>query len=338
MQTKMIERYFFFGLLLATLVFTFFIFRPFWIVLVLGACFSIVIRPGYEWLRKKKLPPWLSSFITVVLFTLLVCGPLLGIGIVVFNQSQSLYQSLVSGGSIPSLDSISQSIHKFLPAGVNFDLNQKANDLIYLVADNLGNIFGATLYTLFSFVLMLLAIFYFLKDGAEWKKSIITLSPLSDSDDQRIMKRLTMTINGVLRGYLLIAVIQGTLMGIGLAIFGVPSPALWGVVAAIAALAPTLGTALVSIPAVIFLFVSGHTGEAIGLAIWSTALVSTIDNFLTPYIVGNRINIPPFLILFSVLGGLSLLGAVGILIGPLTVSLLYTLVSIYRTEFQQNAS
>ena len=145
-----------------------------------------------------------------------------------------------------------------------------------------------------------------------------------------------MAINGVIKGYLLVAVIQGSLMGIGLAIFGVPSPALWGVIAAIGALTPTLGTSIVSIPAVIFLFVSGHTGEAIGLTVWSLALVGMIDNFLNPYIVGNKIKIPPFLILFSVLGGLSLLGPVGILIGPLAVSLLYTLISIYRSEFQHH--
>ncbi len=123
-------------------------------------------------------------------------------------------------------------------------------------------------------------------------------------------------------------------MGAGLAIFHVPNPAIWGVVAGIASIIPPLGTAVVSVPAVLFLFGSGHTGLALGLLAWSVLIVGTGDNLLNPYIIGSKLNIPPFLILFSVLGGISLLGPVGILIGPLTVSFLYTLTEIYRTEFQ----
>ncbi|MCF7833856.1 MAG: AI-2E family transporter [Candidatus Pacebacteria bacterium] len=332
--TSNAEKYFFFALLLGTLIFTFFIFQPFWMVLVLGACFSIVLRPIYEKFKKLKFPSWLASMITVFLFAVLVCGPLFGMGIIIFNQTQDLYRTLIEGGGIPTLASINDKIQHILPNGIDFDIHQKTNDLIYMISNNLGKIFSATLTTIFSFGLTLLAIFYFLKDGSEWKKSLITLSPLADTDDLKIINRMTIAINGIIKGYLLIGVIQGIIMGIGLAIFGVPSPALWGVVAAISSLIPTVGTALISIPAVIFLFATGNAGSAIGLAIWSVAIVSTIDNLLNPYIVGSKIKIPPFLILFSVLGGMALLGWMGILLGPLIVSLLYTLVYLYRGEFQ----
>jgi predicted PurR-regulated permease PerM len=179
-----------------------------------------------------------------------------------------------------------------------------------------------------------LTIFYFLKDGEGWRETLLRLSPLSSSADEKILAKLSQTINGVLKGYLLIAFIQGTLMGIGLTIFRVPNSAIWAVVAGIAATIPPLGTAVVSVPAVIFLFATGHTGLAIGFLIWAVLIVGAGDNFLNPYIVGHKIDVPPFLILFSVLGGISLLGPVGILIGPLTVSLLYTLVEIYQKEFK----
>jgi len=338
MQVKMIERYFFFGLLVSTLIFTFFVFRPFWIVLVLGACFAIVLRPVYGWFLKIKFPNWLASFLTVTFFTLIICGPLLGLGFIIFNQTQDLYQNLIGGKELASLETIDKSIQRILPAGIEFDISEKANELVYSLTDNLGKVFSTTLTTIISFVLMLLAIFYFLKDGAEWKKSIITLSPLSDKDDLKIMNRLAQAVDAVMRGYIFIAIIQGSLMGLGMAIFGVPSPALWGVVAAIASLVPTIGTALVALPAIIFLFMTGQIGNALGLAIWWGAIVSMIDNFLYPYIVGSKINIPSFLILFSILGGVAMFGAIGILIGPLAVSLLYALVSIYRTEFQQNVT
>src|SRR3989338_4305231 len=111
MQTKVIERYFFFGLLVSTFIFTFFIFRPFWIVLVLGLSFAIVLYPVYEWFKRRRLPNWLSSFLTVLFFVVVLCGPLLGIGAIVFNQSQDVYHKVTNNGNAgPFLDSIETKV------------------------------------------------------------------------------------------------------------------------------------------------------------------------------------------------------------------------------------
>lgn len=338
MQTKFAEKYFFFGLLLATLLFTFLIFRPFWIVLTLGISFSIVLFPLHEWLTRKRVLVWLSALITVIFFTIILCGPLLGIGVLVFNQSQDIYHlASDSGNTRPFLDRVDKSIDKILPAGINFDIQKKTSDFISYVSSNIANIFSATISAFFSFLLMLLIIFYFLKDGTKWRQAIIVLSPLSDRDDEKIIHRLAEAVNGVIMGNLFIAMVQGLLMGIGLSIFNVPNGALWGVVAAVTSLLPTIGTAFVSVPAIIYLLAIGDSGSAIGLMVWAAVLVGMIDNFLSPLVIGGRTKIPALLILFSVLGGISLLGPVGLLVGPLTVSLLYTLISIYRNEFKQNA-
>ncbi len=338
MQAKPSERYFFFGLLLATIIFTFFVFQPFLIIIILGACFAVVLQPVYNMFRKIAFPSWLSSLLTVLLFITLVLGPLFGIAVLIFNQSRSLYTSLTQGG-IPSIENLNNSLQKILPSGVNINLTQKVNDLLGSLVNNIGSIFGATLTTLLSLLLTLLAIFYLLKDGVGWKNSLLALSPLSNDDNEKIMRRMSMVINGVVKGYLLIALLQGILMGIGFYIFSLPSPALWGVLTSVAALIPTPGTALVAVPAIIFLFVSGNTAGAVGLLVWFAAQVVVMDNFVSPRIIGRKVNIPPFLILFSILGGLFMLGPVGILLGPLSVSLLYVLISIYRSEFQTpNAS
>ncbi|OGI66816.1 hypothetical protein A2823_01105 [Candidatus Nomurabacteria bacterium RIFCSPHIGHO2_01_FULL_41_91] len=337
MQTKIIEKYFFFGLLLATLIFTFLIFRPFWTILVLGISFSIVFYPFYEWLNKRRLPHWLSSLVTVFIFVIILCGPLLGIGVIIFNQSQDVYHVVVDNGSVgPFMNSISNKINNILPEGIVFDANEKATDFISFVSQNIASIFSSTISAFFSFLLMLLIIFYFLKDGAQWRRAIVVLSPLSDRDDEKIIMRLRQAINSVIKGSLFIALVQGVLMGIGLWIFGIPNSALWGIVAAVASLLPTIGTALVSVPAIVFLFIAGNAAPAIGLLIWSVIMVGMVDNFLSPLIISEKTNVPPLLILFAVLGGLSLLGPVGILVGPLVISLLYTLISIYRNEFKQN--
>lgn len=336
METKIIERYFFFGLLLATLIFTFLIFRPFWIVLVLGVSFSIVLYPIHEWLLKRKLPSWLSALITLILFIVILCGPLLSIGTVVFKQSQNLYHAVTDNGDTRTfMGTIEKKVNQVLPTGITFDIDEKTKDFISYVSKNISSVFTATISAFFSFVLMLLIIFYVLKDGAKWKRAIVVLSPLGDKDDEKIIHRLAQAVNGVIKGSLFIALIQGLLMGLGLWMFGITNAALWGVVAAITSLIPTLGTSLVSLPAILFLFATGHTTSAIGLLIWSAVMVGTIDNLLGPFVVGKKMNIPSLFILFSVLGGISLLGPVGVLVGPLTISFLYTLISIYRNEFRQ---
>jgi len=337
MQTKMIEKYFFFGLLLATFVFTFFIFRPFWMVLVLGVSFSIVLYPIYKWLQNKKVPDSLSAFLTVLFFIIVLCGPLFGIGVLVFNQSQDVYNLVVENNNTgPFIDLIGNKINNILPVNIPFDLNQKVSEFISFLSSNIANIFSTTLSAILSFTLMLLSIFYFLKDGEKWRKGLVSLSPLPDSDDKKIVTKLSQAINGVVKGYLLIALAQGLLMGIGLAIFGVPNPALWGVVAGIGSMIPMVGTTIIAVPAITFLFLTGNIVQAIGLLAWCFVIVGMVDNFLNPMFISKKINIPTLLILFSVLGGVSLLGPIGILIGPLTISLLYVLISIYRNGFENN--
>lgn len=337
MQTKIIEKYFFFSLLFITFIFSFFIFRPFWIVLILSISFSIVFHPVYEWLTKIKLPNWLASLLTVLLFVLIVCGLLFGIGVIVFNQSQSVYNLVINneGSTFPFIDSLNNSIAKILPSGISFDLNEKISTIISIIASNITNVFTSTFSTIFSFFLTFLSMFYFLKDSTYWKNVLMKMSPLSDINSEKILEKISQSVNGIIKGNLFIVFIQGLLVCIGFFIFGVPNPALWGLVAMVCGFIPTIGSGLVSIPAIIFLLITGQTMPALGLTIWAIAMVGTIDNILNPIIVGKKINLPPLLILFAVLGGISLLGPVGILIGPLTISLFYTLISIYREEFKQ---
>lgn len=338
MQTKIMEKHFFFGLLISTIIFTFLIFRPFWIVIVLGVSFSIVLYPIYAWLKNKKIPETLSSLITVTFFTILLCGPILGVGALIFNQSQDLYRKVINTdlNTTPFIEKIDTKVNNFLPMGVEFDVNQKATEFVSSLSGHVTSIFSTTISAFFSFILLLLVIFYLLKDGARWKQSLVVLSPLGEENDERIISQLALAVNSVIKGSLLIALVQGILLGFGFWIFNVPNGALWGVVAAIMSFIPTFGTALVSVPAIIFLFVTGSTQAGIGLLVWSVVIVGLVDNLLGPLVIGRKTHIPSILILFSVLGGIALLGPVGILVGPLTVSLLYALISIYRHEFTTN--
>lgn len=335
MQTKILEKYFFFGLLLSTFIFAILILEPFWEVLVLGISFAIILSPIHVWLQRKKIKSWVSSLLVVLIFLILFFGPVLGIGTMVFKQTQNIYLTAVSNQDIfPFLNQIEDSINKHLPNGLNINIEDKISAFVFSLSNNIANVLSTTLSAFLSFTLMIFAMFYFLKDGLKWKQYFLKLSPLSQEDNYKIIHKITQAIEGVIRGYLFIGMIQGLLMGFGLWIFNVPNPALWGVVTALVSIVPMLGTGVVSIPAIVYLLITGQTPLAIGLLVWATILVGTIDNMLYPYLVGEKIDMPPILILFSVLGGISLMGPIGFLVGPMIMSILHALISIYKDEYQ----
>lgn len=335
MPEQSIRKSFYFALFLGGAILSVLILWPFGKIIVLSIALTAVLYPFYKFILKGVKTSWVAALLTVVTFILVLCIPIYFVGTIVFEQSQSLYEWININGGLNNISSIfNQSISSFIPGGA-INLQDSLTQVTSKLTSGIGNAFTATLSTIFSFTLVILSMFYFLKDGSNWKKMLMHFSPLSEDSGQKILHKLDDSVNGIVKGYLLIAIIQGTLMGIGLSIFGVPNAALWGVVAGIASLIPTIGTALVAIPAVLFLLIIGKNGAAVGFGIWSGLLVGGIDNLLNPYLVGKKINIHPLLVLFSILGGISLMGPVGILIGPLAISFMYALMSIYKTEVKQ---
>lgn len=326
------RKYFFIGLLFLSIVIALLVLWPFAKIIILSIALSAVLFPIYRFLLRYLKVSWVASLFTIIVFIGVLCIPLFTIGTLVFNQSQNLSHWIADQGGLDNITRVfNRSISNLVPGGT-INLKDSIASIAHTFTTGLGTAFTATLTTLFSFLLVILSVFYFLKDGMHWKQTILRLSPLSDESGHKIIDKLNAAVNGIVKGYLFVGLIQGILMGIGLSIFGVPNAALWGVFAGIASLVPTIGTALVSVPAIVFLFVMGRNGAAIGLAVWATALVGMVDNFLNPIIVGKKIEIHPLLVLFSVLGGIAFMGPLGILIGPLTISFMYALVSVYKTE------
>jgi predicted PurR-regulated permease PerM len=335
METSSIERKFLFALLAIVVVITLIILYPFLAVFILAGAFAVFLDPLYKWIKKyiTRGGQGFASFITVIIFLIVLCIPVFFIGSVIFNQTQDAYYSIVSNGGADSfIMKIDNSINNILPNGFSFNTHEKITQLFSFFANNIADLFTSTFNTLLMSILTVFAIFYLLKDGRKWKDEIVKISPLSEAHVYQIISSLKDSINRIFKGTFLIAIIQGTLACIGFSIFGVPSPALWGVIAGIASFVPTLGTAIIFIPAILFLLFSGMQLQALGLLIWAALLVGSIDNVLAPYLISKKSEVSPFFMLFAILGGISLMGAIGIIMGPLVLSLLYTLVSIYRKE------
>lgn len=220
---------------------------------------------------------------------------------------------------------------------VSLDTDLYLRQALQWIIQNLGNVFSGVAKFIASAFICFLALFYMLRDGQKLKETVVVLSPLSDTDDRAIFKKLEASINSVIRGNLLIGLIQGTLVATGFAIFGVPNPILWGTVGAIAALIPAIGTAVVLIPGIAFLLFTGHDGAAIGLLAWGLCAVGLIDNVLGPKLLSHKTKLHPLVVLISVLGGIGFFGPVGFIVGPLAVSFFFALLDIYFTSIKERA-
>lgn len=329
MKSLSLQHNFFLVLLVGVIVLTFFIFLPYLNVLVLAGVFAVLFRPLFWLLKRGVKSEAIAALLTLIIIVAVIATPLYFFGKQIVSEATGLYFSLRDGTGGELLDTLVQKLH------LNIDFKLYIQQFLVWLVSHFGVVFSGIAQAIALIFVGLVALYYFLKDGTRIKRALIELSPLANSYDEDIFNRLHAAVNSVIRGSLVIAMIQGVLATLGFAIFGVPNPALWGSVTIIAALIPGIGTSLVLIPAIIYLFATGATGHAIGMLIWGALAVGTIDNFLGPRLVGRRIKIHELLILLSVLGGIALFGPIGFILGPLVLSLLVALLDIYKTLILQ---
>ena len=188
---------------------------------------------------------------------------------------------------------------------------------------------------LLNLFVMLYAMFFFFRDGHKILERIFYYTPLSDEDETRMLTQFASITRATVKGTLVIGIIQGALAGIAFWVAGIEGAALWGTIMTILSIIPGIGAALVWVPAVIILFVTGQYLTATLLAAWCAAVVGTIDNFLRPVLVGRDAKMPDLLILIGTLGGLFLFGLIGFIVGPIVCGLFLTVWDIYGTTFRE---
>lgn len=203
-----------------------------------------------------------------------------------------------------------------------------------LVMSGLREGTGGVLKAILNLFILVYALFFFLLIGSTAANSAVRLLPMSHEQRQLLSHRVQSTVRATVKGTFVIAVVQGVLCGIGLAVAGIPGAFFWGAVAALLSIIPMIGTPVVWLPAAIWLYVSGDPVAAIGLAIWGTVVVGTSDNILRPILVGKDAKMSDLMVLISTLGGLTLFGAVGIIIGPVIAALFTSVWFIFGEAFE----
>lgn len=330
MRESKLSLYFFIALLLAALVAVCFVFAPYLTVFILSIVLGVVFRPLHEKIQSYFKNISLSSFISTLIVLIIILGPVALILTQVFNEAQHLYARMQD--STYDLNGATAVLQQKLQAAfpqLNIDIKAYLQGGLNWFVQNAGQAFSSAANAVMSILLSAIGLYYWFKDSAKLKGLLLRLSPMPDHYDQKIFDKLSLSVHSIIRGTLLISLIQGLLAGIGFTIFGIPNAFLWGTLACISAVIPAVGTSLVLIPAILYLFLTGDTVSAIGLLIWGGLAVGLIDNFLGPKFMSRGSKLHPFFILVSVLGGLRLFGPIGFLAGPLIFSLFYSLVDIY---------
>ncbi len=304
------------------------VFLPYLNSLILSLVLGVLFLPMHRNVRAKIKSPGLAALVSTFIVVLIMLGPVALLTSQLFTEAGALYTQ-VQNNDLGSASSIlEQKIHNYFPA-LSFDLEHYVQEGLNWFLSHLGSAFSGAFQAFISILLSIVGLYYWFKNGRELKAALLQLSPMADVHDNEIIKKLNNTVRSVIRGTIIVALIQAFLTGIGFWIFGVPNPVLWGTLAAISALIPGIGTALITTPAIIYLFVTGNVGQAMGLLIWGVTAVGLIDNFLGPKLMSQGDRIHPFFILISVIGGIALFGPIGFLAGPLAVSLLFALLDIY---------
>ncbi len=316
--------------------------------LILAALFTFFLLPVKDWLSPRLGNRDALAGIVVTLLTLFaIIIPMLGLTGLLVAQAVSVSESVapwVQQQVADSEGSVSRLLPDWLPglgviAPYEAQITSKLGEFAGLVGgyliNSLSRVTQGTLLFFLGLFVMLYAVLYFLRSGPALVEDFLACIPMSRKDKTMLAEQCASVVRATVKGTFIIGIIQGGLAGAAFAAAGLQGAVFWAAVMAILSIVPGVGAALVWVPAVLYLLAVGQTWQGIALAAWCAVVVGTADNVLRPKLVGKDTKMPDLLILLSTLGGLSVFGIVGIVIGPVIASIFISVWGIYRSSFSE---
>jgi len=319
----------------------------FLIPVILAAVFCGLFYGFYQrmlrWLHGRR---GLSAGLCCLLLLLLLLIPLYFVGNLVarealefYDSAESTVKTLIQQGDQGLLGRLGQ-IPLLQRLGLNrVDWQASLQDVLKGTANIIASVINQATKSTFSVItnlfLTLFAMFYFFKDGDRLIAYIKKFSPLPEHYEDQLIRRFMAVSRATIKGTMLIGLIKGIIGGVTFWLFDIRSPILWGVIMAILSLIPMVGAWLVMYPAAIVLMITGQVWQGIVLFLIAALLVGNIDNVLQPMLVGRETGMHDLLIFFSTLGGISMFGVMGFIIGPIIAAFFLTVLDFYAIEFHQ---
>ena len=326
------------------------IFYPFLDAIVLAIIIAALSRPLYErLLRLLRGHSIIASLIFIFLFVMCLIIPITFFAVSLSKEAVSAVNTLQvwaaefnlqesNNDFIASISAFLDRLNEFFP-GIDLS-HDSIKETIENIAGDIGAIsltigksmLGNTLTVVVNFLLMLLVLFFLLNDGAHYFFKFKYMLPIEEGRVNTIVANLSGVAKSILLGGFVVALLQGVTGGLGMYFVGLPG-LFWGSMMGFVSFIPVIGTAVIWIPAVGYLLASGQIGAAIFLFLWSAVVVSGIDTVVRPYIMKGASGISPVLTLLSILGGIRVFGAIGLMYGPLILMFAVTLIRICREDF-----
>lgn len=323
---------------------------PYLNAIFLACVLGISGFPIYAALERRWRRPALASLAATLTIMLLIAGPLLFLAVTVAREAQSLYQTLsaasrtqggwnvwVSNVLQRPLAWLAQSTGMAVP-NLQAALMARLQGAGNVAMARIGDLFGNLTATLGQAAIMFFALYFFFQAVVHMQAMAIRWVPLPAHRVTELIRVTAETIRANVNGTLIVAAVQGALMGIGFAIVGLPQPWLWGVIGMFSSLVPLVGTSLVWIPAVAYLALSGSWIRALILLVWCLVVVGVSDNILRPWILRGSMPMNTLLVVLSIFGGIEYFGLAGIIAGPVVFSITAALLRILREMLEENKS
>ena len=315
--------------------------RPLAGVALWSVVLAILFSPLHRRIRARLVRPNLAAALTLTVVVLSVLLPIAWVALTVVSEVSSLLEDApamidrITANPDARLraDELTRQVRALFPL-----LGEVGRPEIEAAARGLGErlvkgtfgVAGTLLRAAVRFALVAFALFFLLRDGELILAQLRDLLPLPRRHADLVLSRATEVLRASTYGVLVVALIQGVLGGAMFAVLGLRSPALWGSAMAFFAMIPMVGPGIVWLPAAAVLLIMGETGRALLLLAWGALVVGTIDNFLRPRLIGTRSRLHELAVFFGVLGGLSLFGLVGILVGPTLFAIAASLLALAR--------
>lgn len=318
--------------------------RPFWSAIFWAIVVTVLFSPVQSRLRDRM--PYnrtLVALITLLSLSIIVIIPVLALLSTFIQQGANFYSLIESQEIQPAafIDRIVSTI-PFLPdlmerVGVNTEsirgyLASSATGISEIIAQQALAIGRNTVNFTVKLVLMLYLTFFLLRDGDRLLALMKTAVPLSDARKLLLFRKFVEVTRATVKGNLLVAIVQGALGGLIFWLLAIPAPVLWAVVMAFLSMIPAVGAALVWVPVALYLYATGAWFEASVLVAYGAIIIGLADNVLRPILVGRDTKLPDYIVLFSTMGGIAMLGINGFVIGPLIAALFLSFWNIFITD------
>jgi len=288
--------------------------------------FAPIFSPVYRWFRKRAKHDGGAALLTVMLMVLVVIVPIALFGALLFTETASMYDEYG--------DALQQDISA---AKFSFDVQSIGKETIKYMVSGLGtslsNILSGVAEVSIRLFIMFFIIYYLLINGKKWEAVLRNWLPFNKEHNLQLIKNFKRSSRGFIMGQGLTAIIQGIVGGVGFLIFGLDGALFFGFLMAVLSLLPLIGTALVWLPIGIIQVVIGNHYGGFGILIWGFVIVSNIDNFVRPAIMKNMIGVHPLVTVLGIFSGLVVFGLVGLIIGPLLLSLAIDSAKMFRSEW-----